>query len=176
MLTQGDISLIKHFQGVDVSNFAKANGAAAAAAPTIGSGAEAVGQLRALFSHFGDTMYDPMVTQAEHALQTALLAEAEGASDELVAAAFLHDVGHLLLDEHAGNDEFLTEDKNHESIAAECVRRPASRVLTLERAPAHVPRTQGRPRVATNRAADGWRLVGGHVGGTGTSRRRSRLL
>jgi len=38
------------------------------------------------------------VTQLEHALQTAALAEAEGADDELVTAALLHDLGHLLHD------------------------------------------------------------------------------
>lgn len=38
------------------------------------------------------------VTQLEHALQCAALAEAEGADDELVTAAFLHDLGHLLHD------------------------------------------------------------------------------
>ena len=36
------------------------------------------------------------VTQLEHALQCAALAEAEGADDELVTAALLHDLGHLL--------------------------------------------------------------------------------
>jgi phosphonate degradation associated HDIG domain protein len=36
------------------------------------------------------------VTQLEHALQSGALAEAAGASDELIAAAFLHDLGHLL--------------------------------------------------------------------------------
>jgi gamma-butyrobetaine dioxygenase len=36
------------------------------------------------------------VSQLEHALQTAQLAAAEGASDALVAAALLHDIGHLL--------------------------------------------------------------------------------
>lgn len=36
------------------------------------------------------------VTQLEHALQCAALAQAGGAGDELVAAAFLHDIGHLL--------------------------------------------------------------------------------
>ena len=34
------------------------------------------------------------VTMAEHMLQGAWLAEAEGAPDELVAAALLHDIGH----------------------------------------------------------------------------------
>jgi len=36
------------------------------------------------------------VTQLEHALQCAGLAQREGAAQELVAAAFLHDFGHLL--------------------------------------------------------------------------------
>ena len=36
------------------------------------------------------------VSQLEHALQTAQLAERDGAGDELVTAAFLHDLGHLL--------------------------------------------------------------------------------
>ncbi|CAD5373451.1 Phosphohydrolase [Rubrivivax sp. A210] len=38
------------------------------------------------------------VTQLEHALQTAALAEADGADDELVTACLLHDLGHLLRD------------------------------------------------------------------------------
>ncbi|OYV00691.1 MAG: phosphohydrolase [Burkholderiales bacterium PBB5] len=36
------------------------------------------------------------VTQLQHALQSAALAEAEGADDELVTAALLHDLGHLV--------------------------------------------------------------------------------
>jgi phosphonate degradation associated HDIG domain protein len=38
------------------------------------------------------------VTQLQHALQTALLAEEAGADDSLVTAALLHDLGHLLQD------------------------------------------------------------------------------
>lgn len=36
------------------------------------------------------------VTQLEHGLQCALLAEQEGASHTLVSAALLHDIGHML--------------------------------------------------------------------------------
>jgi gamma-butyrobetaine dioxygenase len=43
------------------------------------------------------------VSQAEHALQAADLAEREGAPDPLIVAALLHDVGHLL----DGQDEDL---------------------------------------------------------------------
>ena len=52
-----------------------------------------------LFAARGGEQYtgEP-VTQLEHALQSAALAEAEGADDELVTAALLHDLGHLLHD------------------------------------------------------------------------------
>ena len=36
----------------------------------------------------------------------------------MIAASFLHDVGHLLLDEHGGNEDFLVEDKSHEAVGA----------------------------------------------------------
>jgi phosphonate degradation associated HDIG domain protein len=50
-----------------------------------------------LFEQHGNLAYSgEPVTQLEHALQSGALAEQEGASDELVAAAFLHDLGHLL--------------------------------------------------------------------------------
>ena len=52
-----------------------------------------------LFAERGGEQYSgEPVTQLEHALQTAHQAELEGASDELVTAALLHDLGHLLHD------------------------------------------------------------------------------
>ena len=51
-----------------------------------------------LFNRHGHSQYSgEPVTQQEHALQTALLAEQAGADDELVTAALLHDLGHLLV-------------------------------------------------------------------------------
>lgn len=53
--------------------------------------------IRQLFEAHGATAYSgEPVTQLEHALQSGALAQEEGASEELVAAAFLHDLGHLL--------------------------------------------------------------------------------
>jgi phosphonate degradation associated HDIG domain protein len=55
--------------------------------------------IESLFNHRGGEQYSgEPVTQLEHALQCGALAEAEGADDELVTAAFLHDLGHLLQD------------------------------------------------------------------------------
>ena len=55
-----------------------------------------------LFQRHGDTQYtgEP-VTQLEHALQTAALAEREGASPSLIVASLLHDLGHMLEDNGA---------------------------------------------------------------------------
>jgi predicted HD phosphohydrolase len=49
-----------------------------------------------LYQRWGDQNYDEDLSQREHALQTAALAVQSGVSDGLVAAALLHDVGHLL--------------------------------------------------------------------------------
>ncbi|QDU89525.1 hypothetical protein Pla175_29170 [Pirellulimonas nuda] len=56
-------------------------------------------EIGALFESRGGSLYGGEgVTQLEHALQAADLAERQGASSELIAAALLHDIGHLLHD------------------------------------------------------------------------------
>jgi phosphonate degradation associated HDIG domain protein len=53
--------------------------------------------IRGLFETWGSLAYSgEQVSQLEHALQSGALAQEEGAGEELVAAAFLHDLGHLL--------------------------------------------------------------------------------
>ena len=56
-----------------------------------------VDQILELFEARGAAAYlgEP-VSQTEHALQAAHLAVQQGASDALIAAALLHDIGHLL--------------------------------------------------------------------------------
>jgi phosphonate degradation associated HDIG domain protein len=76
-----------------------------------------------LIEHAGQTRYDASVTQLEHACQTAALAERDGASPPLVAAALLHDIGHLLVDEHDGQEDFLTADLRHEALGARVLGR-----------------------------------------------------
>ena len=50
----------------------------------------------ALFAARGDARYDETVTQLEHALQCTALARRDRAADEVVLAALLHDIGHLM--------------------------------------------------------------------------------
>ncbi len=56
--------------------------------------------IETLFDRHGGAQYSgEPVTQLAHALQSAYLAEQAGADDELVTAALLHDLGHLLNDQ-----------------------------------------------------------------------------
>jgi len=59
-----------------------------------------IADIELLFARHGANQYSgEPVTQLEHALQTAHLAEQSGADDELVTACLLHDLGHLLNDQ-----------------------------------------------------------------------------
>lgn len=58
-----------------------------------------VDEIIRLYEERGAAMYgSEAVSQLEHALQCAALAMGEDAADELVAAALLHDLGHLVTD------------------------------------------------------------------------------
>ena len=61
------------------------------------------------------------VTQLEHALQSATLAEREGADDDLVTAALLHDLGHLLHD-HGATPTLRGIDDVHQYAALPFLR------------------------------------------------------
>ena len=76
---------------------------------------EFLDKLADLFATHGGDMYGgEAVTQREHALRGALLAEAAGVPSAEIAAVLLHDVGHLLHD--LGDDcaEHGIDDKHEE--------------------------------------------------------------
>lgn len=61
------------------------------------------------------------VTQLQHALQSALLAEQHGAASTMIAAALLHDIGHLV---HALPDDAPDSgiDDTHENLGQRCLQ------------------------------------------------------
>ncbi|MBA3478398.1 MAG: HD domain-containing protein [Lautropia sp.] len=86
--------------------------------------------IEALFTRRGGERYSgEPVTQREHALQTAYLAERGGGDDELVTASLLHDLGHLLHD--GGSSPTLRgADDRHQYYAVPFLRAAFSqRVL-----------------------------------------------
>ena len=70
------------------------------------------------FEAAGSARSYEQVTQLEHALQSAHLAARAGAGDCAVAAALLHDIGHLLLGEDAARGDAPESDLEHETVAA----------------------------------------------------------
>lgn len=73
-----------------------------------------------LIERFGTERYDEEVAQLDHALQTAALAAAEHADDALIAAALLHDIGHLLDLRDGGGP--AVADHRHEQRGAAWLR------------------------------------------------------
>lgn len=78
-----------------------------------------IDQIFDLFNNHGGSLYfGEQVTETEHALQTAHLARESGASDELIAGALLHDIGHLM---HGLGEDIAAHgvDGKHEDVGAE---------------------------------------------------------
>lgn len=75
-------------------------------------------ELAERFASHGAEPYGESVSQAEHALQCATLAERAGCSDALVIAALLHDIGHL----YETPDEIEARDLRHEEVGANLLR------------------------------------------------------
>jgi phosphonate degradation associated HDIG domain protein len=84
---------------------------------------EVADQVFALFGERGDSYYDEAVTQTQHAVQSAALADAENAGAAMTIAALLHDIGHLVVDEHNSQDDFLHQNEKHELVAATVLSR-----------------------------------------------------
>ncbi|MBS1526016.1 MAG: HDIG domain-containing protein [Bacteroidetes bacterium] len=81
-----------------------------------------IGEVFALYELHGDEDYigEP-VSQLEHMSQAAALAEAEGFEDEVILAAFFHDIGHLCA---GGEDEDMDGfgKVDHEKLGADYLR------------------------------------------------------
>jgi phosphonate degradation associated HDIG domain protein len=90
---------------------------------------EITDEIISLYEEHGGAEYaGEKVSQLEHMVQAAQLAEAQGYDDEVVLAAFLHDIGHI--SEAAKGDESMSASrgmdgfgiKDHEELGAEFLR------------------------------------------------------
>jgi phosphonate degradation associated HDIG domain protein len=75
-------------------------------------------QILDTFRRNGDALYDggEVVTQSQHALQAAYFAEREGRSATLIAAALLHDYGHVM--DESGDSLEREADARHELVGS----------------------------------------------------------
>jgi phosphonate degradation associated HDIG domain protein len=91
---------------------------------------EVTNEIMSLYEAYGGAEYaGEKVSQLEHMVQAAQLAEAQGFDEEVILAAFLHDVGHI--SEAAKGDNGTIPDlsrmdgfgiKDHEELGAEFLR------------------------------------------------------
>ena len=74
-----------------------------------------INDIISIYAKWGTHTYDEQLSQMDHAIQCAALAQQSGASDNLIIASLLHDIGHLLeLKSKSGNVNIEIDDK-HES-------------------------------------------------------------
>lgn len=74
-------------------------------------------EVLALYERWGVQHYDEHLSQLAHAAQVAGWAVHEGDDDAAVAAALLHDVGHLLvMEDRADGVPITDEDMRHEAL------------------------------------------------------------
>lgn len=75
------------------------------------------------YEKFGDHEYGEDVTQLEHMVQSAQLAEKEGFDEEVILAAFLHDIGHLVADDENAERMGTYGAKSHDKIGGDYLRQ-----------------------------------------------------
>ena len=76
-------------------------------------------QMIGLYEAKGGLAYGEDVTQMDHALQCAWLAQTKGCSTDLIVSALLHDVGHLFEDE--AQVASFAHDDHHEIKGADAL-------------------------------------------------------
>ena len=77
-----------------------------------------IDSILSIYSTWGNETYDEDITQLAHALQCAALAKHEGSSEELIAAALLHDIGHLFEIKRRNGPDY-SADLRHELIGSD---------------------------------------------------------
>jgi phosphonate degradation associated HDIG domain protein len=79
-----------------------------------------VNEVFSLYEKYGDEDYigEP-VSQLEHMSQAAMLAEEEGYDDEVILAAFFHDIGHLCAEEGEAESMDGMGNVDHEKLGAD---------------------------------------------------------
>src|SRR6187431_1174361 len=84
---------------------------------------DTVAEVFSLYEKFGDEDYigEP-VSQLEHMSQSAQLAMNEGYDDEVILAAFFHDIGHICVMNNEANSMNGFGVRSHEKIGGDYLR------------------------------------------------------
>lgn len=88
--------------------------------------------------HGGNEYYGEPVTQLQHACQSAELAKQQGCDEEMILAAFLHDIGHICVAHHKVQVMDNYGVMNHEKIGAAFLRNRKFSERLIQLVQAHV--------------------------------------
>ncbi len=83
---------------------------------------QSLAEIQKLYAQFGKEEYGESISQLEHMVQSAQLAEAEGYDEEIILAAFLHDIGHLYGQHSKAQKMGTLGTQSHEKIGADYLR------------------------------------------------------
>jgi phosphonate degradation associated HDIG domain protein len=90
---------------------------------TVEQAREITDEIMSLYEQYGGEEYaGEKVSQLEHMVQAAQLAEAQGFDEEVILAAFLHDIGHISEAAKGDNEMDGFGIKDHEELGAEFLR------------------------------------------------------
>ena len=73
-------------------------------------------------NHGGEEYAGEKISQLEHMVQSAQLAAQQGYDEEVILAAFLHDIGHICVSAHGDQSMNGFGVKNHEEIGADFLK------------------------------------------------------
>jgi phosphonate degradation associated HDIG domain protein len=92
-----------------------------------------------LYEQYGEHEYaGEKVTQLQHMAQAAQLAEQQGYEEEVVLAAFLHDVGHICVSAKGDNEMNGFGIMDHEEVGADFLRAKGFSKRLIKLVQAHV--------------------------------------
>src|ERR1700733_6854382 len=92
-----------------------------------------------LYKGYGGNEYaGEKVTQLEHMVQAAQLAEEQGYEEDVILAAFLHDIGHISEAAKGENEMDGFGIKDHEELGAEFLRKKGFSKKIARLAESHV--------------------------------------
>ena len=82
-----------------------------------------VNNIIALYNMYGHHKIQPHITLKQQAIMSADMALSNNENEKLILSTFLHDIGHLIINEHNDKEDFLKKDLKHEDVGYRYLER-----------------------------------------------------
>lgn len=82
-----------------------------------------INSIIALYNLYGHYKIQSHINIKDHSLITASIAKKNNENDKVILSSFLHNIGHLILNEHNKKADFLKKDLKHEEVGYRYLKR-----------------------------------------------------